>query len=206
MAAAMSLRELKKDRTRELLARVAIELFEEHGFDAVTVDQIVAKAEVSPRTFFRYFGSKEAVLFSDQAAVLDILRDAIEARPSEEPPLLALRRSLVSVTALLAENREQHLRTARISLSGANIAAYQRAVVLPNWEEVLAQALATRLGVSLEQDLRPRLLAGTAIALMSSVTARWIAEDGSDPEALLGEAFDLLGDAAQDAATARVIQ
>ena len=59
------LRERKKIRTRETVRREAFRLFESNGYAQTTVDQIAEAADVSPRTFFRYFPTKESVLFSD---------------------------------------------------------------------------------------------------------------------------------------------
>lgn len=59
------LRERKKLRTRETVRREAFRLFERNGYAQTTVDQIAEAADVSPRTFFRYFPTKESVLFSD---------------------------------------------------------------------------------------------------------------------------------------------
>ena len=64
-------------RTREQLSRVAIALFADRGLHAVRVEEICERAEVSPRTFFRYFRSKEDVVFPNDAARRAIVRDAL---------------------------------------------------------------------------------------------------------------------------------
>lgn len=75
------LRERKKAATMHRIQEVAIDLFEEHGFDAVTIEQIAHDAEVSPSTVYRYFGTKENIALRDEhdeqfmAAVGQLLRD-----------------------------------------------------------------------------------------------------------------------------------
>lgn len=83
------LRERKKAVTRLLLRERALELFRQQGFEQTTVAQIVAAAEVSEPTFFRYYPSKVAVALAPIADGIDLAITAIEARPSEEPPLAA---------------------------------------------------------------------------------------------------------------------
>ena len=80
-AAVPGLRELKKQRTRATLVDVAIQLCIEHGFDNTTVEQIAAAAEVAPRTFSRYFSSKEAVI----VAILDEIVDDIAVAFARQP-------------------------------------------------------------------------------------------------------------------------
>jgi AcrR family transcriptional regulator len=71
-------RQLHKDRTSAAIVDAALELFTDLGFDATTVEQIAARAEVSPVTVFRYFGSKDAILFAtlddETARLRDIVR------------------------------------------------------------------------------------------------------------------------------------
>lgn len=188
-----SLRNRKKTETREALVRSALDLFEARGFDGVTVDDIAERTNVSPRTFFRYFGSKEAVLFADQEHLLSLMRDAITARPAEEHPLLALRGALMVATEHTAQHREDHLRRARLTQDGAAITTYQRAVLQPAWEDMLAGSIAERLGTDPLVDPRPRLFAGVAIAVMYAANVMWLASDGEDDVVLLLDAaFDAL--------------
>lgn len=86
------LRERKKQRTRNALIAAAVRLFEEQGYDQTTVAQIAAAAEVTTRTFFLHFPSKEDVLFANSEIRIDLgLRTIAERRP-EEPMVELLAR------------------------------------------------------------------------------------------------------------------
>src|SRR5882762_9619482 len=75
------LRERKKQKTRDTIARVALELFAERGYEQTTIADIAEAAEVSPRTIFAYFPSKEDILFCDLPEVYARLAQALEQRP-----------------------------------------------------------------------------------------------------------------------------
>jgi AcrR family transcriptional regulator len=90
-----SLRERKKARLRVEMTRAAVELFKQQGFDATTVEQIVAKVDASPRTFFRYFGTKEDVLFGDTPDRLRSLRERLESAGGDEPPIELIKETLI---------------------------------------------------------------------------------------------------------------
>jgi AcrR family transcriptional regulator len=87
-----SLRERKRTRTRAALIEAAAELFERRGYDGTTIADIAAAADISTRTFFSYFASKEDVLFPDaDARVLAALTAIDERRPDERPTEILLR-------------------------------------------------------------------------------------------------------------------
>lgn len=88
------LRERKKERTRQALASAAMRLFAERGYEATTVADIAAAAEVSTRTFFTYFPTKEDVFFAGTQERLDLVRQAFDAHAAALPPLAAMRATL----------------------------------------------------------------------------------------------------------------
>src|SRR3712207_4308791 len=108
------LRERRKALTSAELESAAFRLFGERGFDAVTVDDIAAEADVSRRTFFRYFASKEDVLLADHFVQLARLRDAMDARPPDEPIVTALRNALLSMSSDFEERKEMIILRGRL--------------------------------------------------------------------------------------------
>jgi len=83
-------RDRKKDETRQALREAAHRLFAEKGFSRTTIDDITEAADVSRRTFFRYYDSKDDLLRTDVADLLPVMLAALRARPADEPPLAAI--------------------------------------------------------------------------------------------------------------------
>ena len=81
----MNLRERKKLAAWRAIRAAALRLFDERGYEAVTVEQIAAAADVSRATFFNYFASKEAVVFDQDPEERDNWRALMNARPADEP-------------------------------------------------------------------------------------------------------------------------
>src|SRR6476661_3304092 len=102
----VGLRERKKARTREALHDAAMDLFSRHGFDGTTVEEIADACEVSPRTFFRYFPTKEDVLFADADARRDRLLAVLAERPAAEPAFAALCAAMRTLTADYRDDRD----------------------------------------------------------------------------------------------------
>jgi AcrR family transcriptional regulator len=150
----VSLRQRHTDRTRTAIAEAAVELFAERGFAATTVDDIAERAEVAPRTFFRYFPAKESVLFHDIETKLGIVREALLARPADEPA----HASVVTVFAALGEQfsadpvKLQFIR--RLVNEEPKLLIHPRHAMIEHFEETVVRALAERDGVEPDVGLR----------------------------------------------------
>ena len=94
---ALGLRERKKQRTRATLIDAAVELCERQGFDRTTVEQIAAIADVSPRTFSRYFATKDAIALALIDDAIDLAAVELSRQPTDISHFEALRRSYVAM-------------------------------------------------------------------------------------------------------------
>lgn len=186
------LRERRKALTAAELEAAAYRLFGERGFDNVTVDDIAAEADVSRRTFFRYFASKEDVLLADHFVQLARLREAMASRPDDEPIVTALRNSVLSLTSDFEERKEKVVIRARLMRDTPSLQA--RSLVHQQlWENAMQEMVADRLGVDPVKDLRPGVVAAAALAAMRVAFTIWLnAGCDGDVIALTTEALDLL--------------
>src|SRR6266480_4488365 len=96
------LRERKKQQTRDSIAQTARRLFGERGFDAVTVEEVAGEAEVSRKTVFNYFPTKEDLFYSGMELFEARLLDAIRTRKPGESILAAFARFVTEPRGLLA--------------------------------------------------------------------------------------------------------
>ena len=159
-------RERKKQAVRQALERAALELFDEHGFAHTTIDQIADRADVSRSTFFRYFGSKEAVLFSGYDENGELFAELILARPPGESPLVAFARAFIDLAQIQAEtvNRQEAAQRRRILEREPTLQARSQDLTR-GWTVRLAETLARRDGQ--DEPNREHLLAasvGMAVA------------------------------------------
>jgi AcrR family transcriptional regulator len=186
------LRARKKQQTRDTIARVALELFAQRGYDETTLAEIAEAADVSPRTIFAYFESKEEILFCDAPAELDSLKDALAQRPEGTTTIDALRGVL---SAMAPPDQLAKLRKQVVTSSPA-LKLKMRARVA-ELEPVLVESFAKDLG-SDPGDIRALLIAASATAAFTAVHDRLEAEAGGTPisheraMAIVDEVFEFL--------------
>src|SRR5699024_3170244 len=119
-----TLRERTREAVREQIRREALALFMEQGFDGTRTEDITAAVGISPRSFFRYFATKEDVLISGSIAFGDDVRAALEDRPDDEPAWTSLRRSLDPLIEAMANDRHQSLAMTRVIMSTSSLRAH----------------------------------------------------------------------------------
>jgi AcrR family transcriptional regulator len=186
-----SLRERKKARTRASLREHALRLFREKGYQATTVEQIAAAAEVSPSTFFRYFPTKEDLVLQDDMDVR--LVEALEQQPPGLGPIAAVRAGIrQALASYSAADMDLIRETTRLMMAVPEIRA--RAVdELARTIEVFAGAVAKRAGRSPE-DLAVRTVAGAIVGVIMSVTMPWTGwPEGINIEDTYGQIDEALG-------------
>lgn len=186
-------RSRKKQRTRDDLLAAGDALFSNQGFDATTTTDIAERADVSQRTLFRHFPTKEAVLYGDMDDARLQLRAALQARPIGEPVLRAVRTALLSLAEDHERNRDRRLMQARLAATSPTVQAYSRAVIQASWEREIIVAVARRLEVDPMVDPRPELVAGAAMSGVRIAVRQWTASDGADDfMALIANALDAI--------------
>ena len=200
------LRERRKQRTREALLHAALQLFTMQGYDHTTVDEIVDAVEVSQRTFFRYFASKEAVVFAAQEAVDGRFLAELRQRPATETPFEAMRRAALNAwtpgTEAGADEMAAELRVRAyrvIESTPALHAAHMRRHI--GLEQQIASLIAEREGLDPETDPRPRVAVAAFSGVMRLTGQIWGRRKNAGVEALreLAEIhLDHLGPALSD--------
>lgn len=189
----VGLRERKKLAVRTALMDAAFELFEANGVDDTSVEQIAERVDVSPRTFHRYFPSKDDVLFVDASRRLNRLDEVLRSRPDDEPLLATLEAAAVALVELAPEAAQE---SRRLKIIEGNDRL--RARSLRSSEELadmVAAAAARRLGQRRTAAL-PQLLGAWTLATVRTVYRRWVTHPRLDPVAELHHAFAALADVA----------
>ena len=162
------LRERKKQRTRETIARAAHELFAERGYHATTLPDIAEAADVSTRTIFAYFPSKEDILFSDFAVMKEALAQALAERPKGQDALETVRRFILSLHGAEKSDVDEELRLC--VESDETLRNHLRARIA-QLEELIAPAIAKDLDAA-ANDVRPQVVAASLTAAFNVLSER----------------------------------
>ena len=188
----VGLRERKKARTREALHDAAMDLFSRQGFDGTTVEEIADACEVSPRTFFRYFPTKEDVLFGDSEQRSSALIETLAAQPLDLAPLDAIHAAMRRVAFNYIEERHVLAARAQVVQSSPGLRAY-KVEHQRGWEEALVAELGRR-SRSAGGSLTPydlRLLTSVSMAAFRAAFDTWLDDpDQPDIVALVDQAFE----------------
>ncbi|MGW5422673.1 TetR/AcrR family transcriptional regulator [Streptomyces sp. NPDC003943] len=185
-----SLRERKKLKTRAAIRKAAYRLVAAQGYEATTIEQIAAAAEVSPSTVVRYFPVKEDILLSDDQDAL--LVDRLRARPADEEPLDSLRTVILdAVTAALAEDPADTLLRARFLVEVPAVRA-RFTETTAETGRLLSAAVAERTGRD-PDDLEVRVFAAAVLGALREATVHWAEHGrGDDLVTLLDRTVDTL--------------
>src|SRR3954453_14644012 len=173
--------------TRLEIERVALALCAERGFDETTVEDIAAAAGISRRTFFRYFASKNDVVWGDFDAGLRHFADALDAAEPGQPWMDVLRVAVVDFNSLDPELVRLHRDRMELILHVPALQAYPP-LMYARWRDVVTRFVADRTGEK-PDDLHPRLVGHTALAAAVAAYEQWLAEPGTDLADLLEESM-----------------
>jgi len=171
-------RERKKLETRAALEQAALRLFAEKGYEQTTVEEIAEAADVAVRTFFRYFSSKQHVLFGDVAHDrVTRLRSELAARPLDEPILESVH-AVMEATDIAdpEEQRQIMMRLRLLEHQPSLVTTYLQ--LSYELRQLVAEFVAERTGLSLERDPYPLIVATAFSACWDIALSVWSATNG----------------------------
>jgi TetR/AcrR family transcriptional regulator, regulator of mycofactocin system len=182
--------------TRDDIERVAMRLFTTHGFDATTVDDIAAAAGIGRRTFFRYFGSKNDVVWGRFDEGLIQLRASLATAPTDRPLTDVLRDAIVAFNALPPDQVPVHRQRMALILGVDSLQAHST-LMYAEWRRVVAEFVAGRTGER-PDDLLPRLAGHLLLGAAVTAYEQWLADPAADLSRLLDRTVAQAGRALGD--------
>ncbi|RBM24112.1 mycofactocin system transcriptional regulator [Prauserella sp. PE36] len=164
----------RRSTSQHELEAVAFELFEREGFDATTVDAIAKSAGIGRRTFFRYFESKNDVVWGSFTEQLDHMRERFAQRPADEPLMESVRAVVVEFNRVDPAEVPKHRRRMELILRVPALQAHST-LRYGDWRAVVAEYAAKRLGEK-PAALRPQAIAYAALGVSLAAYEHWLAE------------------------------
>ena len=175
---------------KEQIEGVALALFADRGFDETTVEEIAAEVGVGRRTIFRYFPSKNDMVWGDFEQVIDRLQTHL-AEGAELPLMDALRRAAVLSNSYPEEQLPELRRRLTLITSAPSLQANSM-LRYAAWRRAVAEWTAARLGLGAD-DLVPEAIAQAALGASMAAFTRWVGHPREDLGELLDEAYRVLG-------------
>lgn len=180
----------RRSTTPEHITDVAIDLFVARGFAEVSVDDVAHAAGISRRTLFRYYASKNAILWGDFDAHLAHLRNLLDRVDPDVALGDALRAALLAFNTFDECETVRHRRRMRVILQTAELQAYSM-TMYGGWRGVIADFVARRAGVK-AADLLPQTVAWVMLGVALSAYEHWLADESLSLPQALGDAFDAI--------------
>jgi AcrR family transcriptional regulator len=166
-----------KPPMRDALVAAAFRLFLERGYEQTTVDDIVALAGVGRRSFFRYFPSKEDVVFPDHERCLADMTDFLTSGDDTEEPVRRVCDAARLVLRMYAENPEFSVQRYRLTKKVPGLRAYELSVVW-RYERALADYLRARFAGRRDGTLQADVIAAAVVAAHNNALRSWLRSDG----------------------------
>ncbi len=181
------LRERRRAAAIRRIQEAALDLFDERGFENVTIEEIAEAAEVSPSSVYRYLGTKEGIVLYDEFDFR--LIDAVEAELASHPPVEAVRRALASVmAAFFGRDEELARRKLRYAFENPHLQAATTEQV-DQFSQLVADALARAAGRD-ANELEIQVIASTLVWALTTAARIWHAEGYARPlQPLLDDAL-----------------
>jgi AcrR family transcriptional regulator len=187
----LGLRERKRQRTRETIARVALDLFDRQGFQETTIAQIAEAADVSPRTVSAYFPHKEDLAFPDVEEEFASFEARLRERAPDETAIDAMRaiiRSSLDEEGL--HGSEHHMRR-RVIRADEGLRAHEHRH-MRRVQEMIAAAIARDLGVSAD-DVEPRMAAAATLTVFELLGEDYATATPAEARAVIERALQFIG-------------
>jgi mycofactocin system transcriptional regulator len=182
--------------TRREVERVALELFARDGFESTTMTDVAAALGVGRRTLFRYFASKNDIVWGEFDEVCDRLRRLLDAAPADQPLLAALSDAVVASNAYAPEQQVELLIRMRLITSVPALQAHSM-LRYRDWRRVVEEFVARRRGEA-PTDLVPQTIGYVALGASMAAFVNWVATPEADLDENLRRAFATLRSAAVD--------
>ena len=182
--------------SRDHLAGIALTLFVRNGFEETTLDDIASEVGVGRRTLFRYFSSKNDLVWGNFDGVLDRLRGELAAADPSEPMMQTLGRAVVASNTYEGEALEE-LRLRMTLITTVPALQAHSMVRYADWRHVVAEFVAERLGVDAD-DLIPLTVGHMALGASMSAFVRWVSHPDEDLRAHMRTGYRHLARAFDD--------